>query len=262
MTSANPRPASRVPSPESPLGTLLLALADDELVIGYWDTEWTGIAPMLEEDVAMSSIAQDEIGHALALYGLLEAETGLAPDEWAYGREPQEYLFARLLGHARHDWAFTIARRYLYETADAVRLSALERSSHAPLAQLVAKMRREERYHQMHVQTWFERFIQGADEARERFNAALAHLWPDALDLFAPVDGEDELVSSGMLPEPHAALRERWVALLAPALERAGIAMANDQAPDPARRGGTHPDFGWLHGEMTMVYRLEPGAEW
>jgi ring-1,2-phenylacetyl-CoA epoxidase subunit PaaC len=260
MSSTETRPALN--TAHSALSTLLLAIADDELVIGYWDTEWTGIAPMLEEDVATSSIAQDEIGHALALYGLLEAETGLAPDTWAYGREPHEYRFARLIGNARHDWAFTIARRYLYETADAVRLAALERSSHAPLAQLVAKMRREERYHQMHFQTWFERFIQGPAEARERFSSALAQLWPDALDLFTPLDGEDDLLSSGVLPESHAAMRERWTALLAPALERSGIDISDAQPPAEPRRGGTHPDFAWLHGEMTMVYRLEPGAEW
>ena len=63
----------------SALSSLLLTLADDELVIGYWDTEWTGIAPILEEDVAMSSIAQDEIGHALAYYEMLSSLTGIAP---------------------------------------------------------------------------------------------------------------------------------------------------------------------------------------
>ena len=46
-------------------------MADDEFVIGFSDSEWTGIAPLLEEDVAMSSLAQDELGHAAALYGLL-----------------------------------------------------------------------------------------------------------------------------------------------------------------------------------------------
>ena len=53
------------------LADLLLCMADDEFVIGFSDSEWTGIAPILEEDVAMSSIAQDELGHARALYELL-----------------------------------------------------------------------------------------------------------------------------------------------------------------------------------------------
>ena len=106
------------------LAELILSAADDEFVIGFWDSEWTGIAPMLEEDVATSSIAQDEIGHARALYELLAELTDDDPDRIAYGREPADYRHAALLNHARGDWAFTVARRYLYETADAVRLAA------------------------------------------------------------------------------------------------------------------------------------------
>ncbi len=107
------------------LEDLLLALADDEFVIGFIDSEWTGIAPMLEEDIATSSISQDELGHATALYGLLAELTGRDPDAIAYDRAPEEFRHCRLLDHPRGDWAFTIARRYLYETADAVRLEAL-----------------------------------------------------------------------------------------------------------------------------------------
>ncbi|HEX5164712.1 MAG TPA: 1,2-phenylacetyl-CoA epoxidase subunit PaaC [Thermomicrobiales bacterium] len=257
---------SRTPNPKlstqhSALSTLLLTLADDELIIGYWDTEWTGIAPVLEEDVAMSSIAQDEIGHALAFYQLLAEQTGVAPDEYAYARQPEEYRFARLLGRARGDWAITIARRFLYETADAVRLASLERSSYRPLADLVAKMRREEQYHLMHVQTWYERFLALPGQPRDRFSAALSDLYSDALDVFAPLDGEAELLADGTLPEPMAELRARWQAMLQPSLDRAGVVVSGD-APTQPRRGGTHPDFAWLHNEMTMVYRSQPGAEW
>jgi ring-1,2-phenylacetyl-CoA epoxidase subunit PaaC len=259
-TGTTPRPTSRVPRP-SPLASLLQTIADDELVIGYWDTEWTGIAPVLEEDVAMSSIAQDEIGHAYALYQLLEAETGVAPDSWAYGRQPEEYRFARLIGYARGNWADTIARRYLYETADAVRLAALERSSHKPLADLVAKMRREERYHLMHFQTWYDRFVTQPGAGHDRFTAALSRLWPDALDVFAPLEDEDELLAVAVLPEPMSELQSRWQATVQPMLDRAGVAPTGE-APAEPRRGGTHPDFAWLHNEMTMVYRSQPGADW
>lgn len=198
----------------------------------------------------------------MAFYGLLEQVTGVEPDTWAYGRQPDMYRFARLLGHARRDWTFTIARRYLYETADAVRLAALEQSRHAPLAQLVSKMRREETYHQMHVQTWFERFAQGPEEGRARLAAAITELLPDALDLFAELDGEADLVSDSSLPEPMHALRDRWLATLQPALDRLDVDMSTVQPPVPPRRGGLHPDFAWLHNEMTMVYRQEPGAVW
>ena len=72
----------------------------------------------------MSSLAQDELGHAQALYLLLASlrDDGRDADAIAYDRSPDEYRHARLLDHGRGDWAMTIARRYLYDTADAVRL--------------------------------------------------------------------------------------------------------------------------------------------
>src|SRR6185369_9467503 len=105
-------------------------MADDEFVLGFWDSEWTGIAPILEEDVAMSSVSQDEIGHAKALYellaeltgdpvGVIAGELGEDADRIAFGRPAEGYRHAALMNHARTDWAFSIARRFLYEHADA-----------------------------------------------------------------------------------------------------------------------------------------------
>jgi ring-1,2-phenylacetyl-CoA epoxidase subunit PaaC len=174
--------ADLLPATRNALALLLLAMADDELVIGFSDSEWTGIAPILEEDVAMSSIAQDELGHAKALYELLVGllADGRDADAIAYDRPPEGYYHARLLDHPRGDWAQTIARRYLYDTADAVRLEALARSSWAPLAALVGKIRREERYHLMHATTWFERLALTEGEPRRRLLEALERLGPDA----------------------------------------------------------------------------------
>ena len=105
---------------------LLLEIADDELILGWRDSEWTGIAPLLEEDVAFSSIAQNEIGHARALYELVARERGTTADELAFDRPPDEYRCAQLVELRLLDWAQTIARHYLYEEADAIRLEAAE----------------------------------------------------------------------------------------------------------------------------------------
>ena len=176
---------------------LLLTLADDEFILGFWDSEWTGIAPMLEEDVATSSIAQDELGHAKAWYEMLAALTGDDPDRIAFGRPPEAYRHAALMNHPRTDWAFTVARRFLYETADAVRLEALTRSSDAEIAGLAVKMRREETYHLLHWSAWVRRLAEGGADTRERLSAALLRLWPEAESIFAPLDGEALLVEDG-----------------------------------------------------------------
>jgi ring-1,2-phenylacetyl-CoA epoxidase subunit PaaC len=243
------------------LAELLLSIADDEFVIGFWDSEWTGIAPMLEEDVATSSIAQDEIGHARALYELLAELTDDDADRIAYGRSPEDFRHAALLNHARGDWAFSVARRYLYETADAIRLTALAGSAHEPLAQLAGKMRREETYHLLHADAWLRRLAEAGPETRERLASALRTLWPDAQELFAPLAGEEVLVRDGLLPSPMTALHADWQRQVRPVLEpiTGELPEVHPRTDGRARRTD---DFAWLHGEFTSVTRAEAGAMW
>ena len=152
---------------------LLLEIADDELILGWHDSEWTGIAPFLEEDVAFSSIAQNEIGHARALYELAARDLGTTADELAFDRRPDEYRCAPLVELRLPAWEHTIARHYLYEEADAKRLERLKQAEDAEVAALAAKIDREEVYHRMHAQMWFDRL---RDEPR--FTAALGELRP------------------------------------------------------------------------------------
>jgi ring-1,2-phenylacetyl-CoA epoxidase subunit PaaC len=198
---------------------VLLELADDELVIGWRDSEWTGIAPMLEEDVAFSSIAQNEIGHARAVYELLSDDA----DALALDRTPDEYRCAPLVQLHLLDWAHTIARRWLYEVADEIRITAL--LDELPLA---AKINREEAYHRMHAEMWRERLAE-----TPQFRAAVDDLWPYAL---------------GVLPaEQREALAAR---------------VGRDGVP-AVERGEQDAAFAALHEEMTMVRRSAPaGARW
>jgi ring-1,2-phenylacetyl-CoA epoxidase subunit PaaC len=204
----------------------LLALADDELVIGWRDSEWTGIAPLLEEDVAFSSIAQNEIGHARAVYQLLTDD----PDALAFDREPAEYRCAPLVELRLLEWAPAIARRWLYEAADRVRIEALKASDDPAVAGLAAKIDREEAYHRMHAEMWAERL---RDEPR--FRAAVEELVPYAL---------------GVLPEE---LRPQLA-------ERLGL--PSDESSLGHERGSHTDELAGLWEEMTSVRRSVPGAQW
>jgi ring-1,2-phenylacetyl-CoA epoxidase subunit PaaC len=168
----------------------LLAIADDELILGWRDSEWTGIAPFLEEDVAFSSIAQNEVGHARALYELAARDLDTTADELAFDRSPSEYRCSPLVALRLPEWERTIARHCLYEEADAVRIERLKRSDDPEVAGLAAKIDREEVYHRMHAQMWFDR-LQG----EPRFVSALEELRPQVeavLDSEAPrADGPE-----------------------------------------------------------------------
>ncbi len=257
-----------------PLHTLLLALADDEFIYGYRNSEWTGIAPMLEEDVAFSSMSQDEIGHARILYEMLSAETGIPVDKIAYGRRPHEYLSCRLMDARRLDWAHAIARQFLYDTADQVRLEALSRSAYRPLADAVQKIIREEKYHLMHGDMWLTRLAILNPVSRDRLVAALDEVWPYAPGVFEPLPGEEQLVADGVLPMAHKDMQALWLAQIAPYFYNLGLpfpAHKDDHTglytPDfqpvyGGRQGQHDEEFARLWEEMTEVYRLDPEAVW
>ena len=190
----------------------LLGLADDELVLGWRDSEWTGIAPLLEEDVAFSSIAQNEIGHARAVYELLAGPDGDA-DALAFDRKLEEYRCAPLVELRLMDWASTIARRWLYETADEIRLAALKDNDDPAVAGLAAKIDREETYHRMHAEMWHDRL---KDEPR--FQEAVAELWPYALGVLEP-EQRGELAQRVGLAEVEAVERGTHTGDLAPMWE-------------------------------------------
>jgi ring-1,2-phenylacetyl-CoA epoxidase subunit PaaC len=243
---------------------LLLTLADDDFVQGFRDSEWTGIAPMLEEDVAFSSIAQDEIGHARAFYEMAAILEGGNADELAFGRRVEAYRHARLLDHPRNGWAFSVTRRWLYDTADAVRLAALAESSFAPLAQLVGKIRREERYHLLHLDAWLERLASRPGPPRGKLLTALKQLFPDALSVFTPLPHERVLLDEGVLALPMAELAARWREEANQRLCSLNLRSVPDGPPplDGRDHQPVAAGFRWLWEQFTAVRTLDPEAEW
>jgi ring-1,2-phenylacetyl-CoA epoxidase subunit PaaC len=251
---------------DEPRTVLLLALADDELVIGHRHSLWTGVAPHLEEDLAFSSIAQDEVGHAVIWYGLMAELTGEDPDALALGRAPDQYRHATLCERDNGDWAQTIARQLLYDLAEDVRLATLAGSTWPALAAATGAPRREERYHLLHARAWLQRLAAGPPEARERLRAALAEALPIAAGLFEPLPGEDALLAEGVLPRPHTAQLADWLDQVAADLRPFGLDDLVDRAVRPASPGGRQghhgPEWPGLWDEMTALYRSEPGARW
>ena len=284
---------------DDPRLTLLLAVADDELVLGHRHAEWTGWAPHVEEDLAFSSIAQDEIAHARLLYSLAEDDV----DELALGRRPEEYRNAILCERPNGDWGYTLARHYLYDTADDVRTSALEGSSWKDLAAAVRTIRLEERYHLEHARLWFRRLADGRSLiGRERLAQGLEAAIGEALAIFEALPGEEALVSEGIQPRPSEALLSEWLERLGAELEEGSLdwvlsahaPAGGEMVPTSSgeieagptlsvpgierrdgrwvhvggfagaggRQGRHTEDFTALWEDLTGLYRAVPGATW
>lgn len=255
------------------LRAYLQALGDDEMLLGHRDSEWTGLGPILEEDIAFSSMAQDELGHAQVWYGVLHQHFGApTPDAIAFLRDAPDWRNAQLVELPRGDYAFSLVRQYLFDVAEAIRYGALAESPWPALAEAAAKLRQEEKYHLLHGRAYVERLGRANADSRLRLQRALDDLFPYALGLFEAPDGESALVARGLVP-PSTALRAAWLAAVVPFLQASELSPpvvpdgADGWRPTVASieggRRGTHTEhLAVLLAAMQGLYRSDPAAVW
>jgi ring-1,2-phenylacetyl-CoA epoxidase subunit PaaC len=242
----------------------LLAMADDELVLGHRDSEWCGHAPILEEDIAFANIALDEIGHAAIWYALAAQFAGedpdTYPDQQIFFREPEEFRNSQLVEQPKGDWAFSMLRQYLFDAAEKVWLAALKNSTYTPLAEAAAKISTEELYHLRHTRAWIRRLGFGSKESHRRLQAALEILWPLSGQLFVHHPEEEQMVQNGYVPAADS-LRTEWENLVIPYLETCSLTLPKVNYVGLSRI--QHTDhLTVLVTEMQSVARLEPEGKW
>jgi ring-1,2-phenylacetyl-CoA epoxidase subunit PaaC len=254
-----------IPEHRAALEDLLFRMADDALIYGHRNSEWTGLAPILEEDIAFSSIAQDKIGHALALYQILTSLGNPDPDTLAFMRDERQFRCCHLVELPTQDYAVALMRHALFDYAERHRYAMLEESTAEPLAELARKVRGEIKYHVFHASTWLRLLGKdGTDESRARMQQALDMLLPYALGIFEPSPYEEELRQSGIFAGEEA-LKQRWLDEVIPLLEDAGYTVPAIDTIEPifgGRRGYHTEHLQPLIDEMTAVFRIDPNAEW
>jgi len=242
---------------------LLYRMGDDELIIGHRNSEWTGLAPILEEDIAFSSMAQDEMGHALVYYNMLHELGESDPDTLGFARKARQFRCASLVSMPNNkDWALCLMRQFLYDAAETIRLTALTASTLVPLAQLTTKLLSEEKYHLLHGRSWVLRLGSASGESNERMQSALHTTYPHALGLFEPTDADEPLAQAGICPHEEELQRE-WESAIAPVLRDASLPQPETAEPVYGGRFGKHPDaLTKLLEDMQLVYQIDPTAKW
>jgi ring-1,2-phenylacetyl-CoA epoxidase subunit PaaC len=242
----------------------ILGIADDELILGHRDSEWCGHAPILEEDIAFANIALDEIGHAGLWYTLVAELEGEDRDEYpdrlVYFRNPDEYRNLQLVELPNGDFAYSMLRQYLFDMLEMVRLAKLSESKYSPLADIAAKIRKEEVYHARHCRAWVKRLGLGTEESNRRLQVALDALWPYALQPFLPIEGEEDLVEAGFVTASKE-VKAGWEAEVIPFLKECELDIP--EAPQlEADRSKHTPHLKVLLTEMQRLTRSEPEAKW
>jgi len=245
-----------------PLREFLLAFADDEHLMGQQHTEWIGVAPFLEEDLAESSIGQDELGHAVLLYELVLDLDDTEPsdaniDALAYGRSGEQYRSSDLAEYVTTDWAEALVRHWLYDEAEHLRWANVTACSHAPLADIVDRVLREEAFHRLHANAMLDALLDDAD-ARALLVAALDRVAPMAPGVLANVNGEAELLATGVVAAPtESLLRE----LSQQTSERFDVEILLEPA-GPDHRYRRSEAFTPLMKRMREVLDYDPSASW
>lgn len=245
----------------------LLRLGDDRLVLGHRLSEWCGHGPILEEDIAISNVALDLLGQAtmfLRLAGQVEGK-GRDEDALAYFREVVEFRNCLLVELPRGDFAYTIARQFLFDVYAVVTLDALSRSTNAELGAIAAKSLKEAKYHVRHSGEWMLKLGDGTDESHRRAQRALDDLWRFTPELFAADDVDRAMLEGGVAPD-LAALQAQWRSLVSDVTDRATLTLPNDVPRAANTRGGrtgAHTEYlGHMLAEMQIVARSHPGATW
>ncbi|MGI9015414.1 MAG: 1,2-phenylacetyl-CoA epoxidase subunit PaaC [Phycisphaerales bacterium] len=256
-----------IPSELKPaLADFLLAIADDKLILGHRNSDWTGLGPILEEDIAFSSLAQDNIAHASALYEFVSSLIGKNAHQIAFGRDVHAFRSAAILeGPDDFNYATALARQLFYAHFEVLRLGRVAASVHPPLAALAKRLAKEQGVQVEHVDGWIARLGQGSDEAQQRLQVALTQLAREAPMLFEMTADQQSLQDAGLIGGCGPELFEEWVARVQAVTTPAGLTVRL-QPPSATDEGGRHgvhsAHLQPLLEEMTEVFRIEPEAAW
>ncbi|MFN5048792.1 1,2-phenylacetyl-CoA epoxidase subunit PaaC [Roseateles sp.] len=249
---------------ESPQVQYLLRLGDSCLVLAQRICEWSGHAPILEEDLALSNMALDLLGQARALLTHAARLDGQGHDEdqLAFLRDERQYLNPVLMELPRGDFAFTVLRNFAVSTWLLLLWRRLEGSSDAELAAIAGKAVKEAAYHQQHAADWVLRLGDGTEESIARMRAALGTLWPYCNELFDS-DAVDAAAAAQGLGPDWASLKDEWRAQFCEVLAEAGLDCPKDSAYQSQGRRGIHSEhLGHMLATMQYLQRAYPGGVW
>ena len=247
-----------------------LHLADNALVLGHRNSEWTGYGPILEQDIALSNIALDLIGQARYLYQhaarlMNEAAGGqreVTEDSLAYGRDAWDFRNCLLVEQANGDWGKTILRQFLFSTWQFFFYEQLQRSRDSELAAIAEKSHKEVIYHLRWSSEWVIRLGDGTAESHSRMEKAMDELWPYTGELFFPADYERKLSPVGIAVD-LAVIRPLWEERVQEVLMTAELwSPRKDWMQTGGKRGRHTEHLGYLLAEMQFLQRAYPNCEW
>ncbi|MEM6524987.1 MAG: 1,2-phenylacetyl-CoA epoxidase subunit PaaC [Bacteroidota bacterium] len=246
------------------LKELIYKMADDQLILGHRNSEWTGFGPLLEEDIAFSSMAQDKVGQSHALYQILNDLGEREPDTVAFMRNANQFHNSQLVELPNGEYDFSLVRHFLFDTAEAIRFQMLTESSYTPLAQLANKIKGELRYHTMHADVWIKQLGSATEESVSRLQDSLDRLIPYAMGIFEPSPFEVQLIDDNIF-SGEGTLKQHWQEAISLVISKTSLNLPDLSLVEPiyGGRAGNHTEhLQPLLDEMSEVFKIDPTADW
>jgi ring-1,2-phenylacetyl-CoA epoxidase subunit PaaC len=221
-----------------------LHLADNALILGHRNSEWTGHGPILEQDIALSNIALDLIGQARNCYQyaarlinesqparagknavappvpLPNDATEVTEDSLAYLRDGWDFRNCLLVEQANGDWAKTVLRQFFFSAYQFYLYEELQHSRDSQLAAIGEKSYKEVSYHLRWSSEWVIRLGDGTAESHGRMERALGDLWKFTGELFLPAAYERQLAAEGIAVDLPS-IQPKWEEKVRQILEEA-----------------------------------------
>lgn len=241
-----------------------LRLGDNALILGQRLAEWCGHGPILEQDIALSNIALDQLGQARMLMQYAAEQKGeeFTEDKMAFFRDVTEYKNLLLVELENGDWGNTIARQFLFDTYNYFLYSALLNSADERIKSVAQKAIKEITYHAQWSAEWVIRLGDGTEESHERIQNSINELWEWTGEMFTMDEVDQAMLEKGIGVDLNK-IKESWDEKVAQILEIATLDKPEDDWMQSGGKQGEHTEYlGYLLAEMQHLPRMYPEASW
>jgi ring-1,2-phenylacetyl-CoA epoxidase subunit PaaC len=241
-----------------------LHLADNALILGHRNSEWTGHGPALEQDIAITNIALDLIGQARNFYQYAAELIGnnATEDSLAYLRDAQNFKNILLVEQPNGDWAKTILRQFFISTYQYFFYQKLQKSKDAHLAAIAEKSLKEVAYHLRWSSEWVIRLGDGTEESYARMNNAMDDLYAFTGEMFEAADYEIETASADIGVD-ISSIKNDFLQKVKQVFEEATLIIPENVWMQSGGKKGVHSEhLGYILAEMQFLQRAYPDSVW
>ncbi len=242
----------------------IYGIADNSLILGQRLGELCGHGPSLETDIALTNISLDLFGQVRSYYQYAAKLIGgdATEDTIAFLRKEREYKNVLLVEQPNQDFAYSIARQFLFDVYHLLLLEELQNSSDATVSAIAKKSIKEVSYHTRFSSDWIRRLGDGTEESHNKIQNAINDLWIFTDELFHQTDADKDMVSAGIGVDVTL-LKANYYKQVNQILEESTLQTPQIEYYQKGGKNGIHSEhMGYILTELQYMQRTYPNMNW